>query len=176
MTPSLLDALYGASLPRKLKLARNLYSEHGGRLLSQTSLRVHLDACLVLYDEVRLCMEGSCMPAFCRACARSSRSGGCCSFAMTDENDAVLLLLNLLTGNPVALQRQRGPECLFLGEAGCSLRFKPIFCLNYLCRQLRAQLPEAELRKLERATGRLLQQQFVLEQLLLRLLHKFAGT
>ncbi len=172
MHPSTLDALYGSTLPRKLQLAHRLRAESGDRLLSLAILQDHLHACGVSQNDVRLCMEECGMPAFCQVCARSSISGGCCSHAMTDENDAVLLLLNLLAGSPVAMQRSEGPECLFLGETGCSLRFKPFFCLNYLCRQLREQIDPLQLLDLERATGRLLQQQYAVEQFLLRALDK----
>jgi len=89
---------------------------------------------------------------------------------MTDENDAVLLLFNLLAGAPVELQRNEGAECLFLGEEGCSLQFKPYFCLNYLCRRLRHLTSPALLGRLERASGLLLQEQYAVEQLLLPLL------
>ncbi len=175
MLPSSLDALYGASLPRKLQLAHELLTEYGERLLSHATLRNHLEACRVLQDDVRLCMKKCRMPAFCQACATTSATGGCCSLAMTDENDAVLLLLNLLTGGPVELQTSGGTECLFLGKAGCSLRFKPFFCLNYLCRQLRDTMHPTELLKLERATGRLLQEQYAVEQFLLGMLKQLSA-
>lgn len=175
MPPSLLDALYGAPLPRKLELARRLLTRYGEQLLSMSALRHHLDACSALQNDVRLCMVESGMPAFCRNCAVASASGGCCSLAMTEENDAVVLLLNLLAGSPVEIQRPAGAECLFLGESGCSLRFKPFFCLNYLCRQLRDQVQPALLHKLAKATGRLLQGQYATEQFLLRYLHEFSA-
>lgn len=168
MHPTTLNALYGAPLPEKFQLAHRLWAEFGERLLSLASLRNHLQTCVLLQDEVRLRMEECGMPAFCQACACAAKSGGCCSFAMTDENDAVLLLLNLLSGSPVAIQRDDETECLFLGTDGCSLRFKPFFCLNYLCRQLRDKLDPGQLRQLERTTGRLLQQQYAVEQFLLR--------
>ena len=176
MQPSTLDALYGGSLLDRLQLAIDLWSDHGAQFLSRPALQDHLNTCHVLQDNVRLCMEESGMPAFCHCCARSSESGGCCSLAMTEENDAVLLLLNLLAGSPVKLQRSGGTECLFLGKTGCSLRFKPFFCLNYLCRQLRENTNPTELIKLEQATGRLLQQQYATEQYILGILKDVLKT
>ena len=167
-----LSILYCSSLPRKLQLAHRLFADYGTRLLSLEPLRNHLKVLDCLQDEVRRCMAESEMPAFCHACARASITGGCCSHAMTDENDTVLLLLNLLAGEFVTLQRNDGAECLFLGEAGCSLRFKPYFCLNYLCRQLRRSLPQSMLLRLSHATGLLLQEQYAAEQFLLRLLDR----
>lgn len=170
MHPSTIDALYGSSLSRRFQLAHRLFTESGERFLSLAALQNHLKALRLLQDDVRRCMEEAGMPTVCTNCARSSATGGCCSHAMTNENDAVLLLFNLLAGGPVELQRRDGGECLFLGEAGCSLQFKPYFCLNYLCRQLRQQTPPAMLLGLERATGLLLQEQYAVEQFLLGLL------
>jgi len=168
--PSTLDVLYGCSLLQRLHVAQRLFADHGERLLSLAAFQKYLKALRLLQDDVRQCMEESGMPAFCQACAQTGITGGCCSHAMTDENDAPLLLLNLLAGVPVELQRGNGTECLFLGIAGCSLRFKPFFCLNYLCGKLRRGIPPPMYQKLANASGRLLQEQYAAEQYLLRVL------
>jgi hypothetical protein len=111
-------------------------------------------------------MQNVGIPALCTACAATGVNGGCCSLAMADESDTVLLLVNLLAGNEVRVQRIDELECSFLGTAGCSLRFKPMFCLNYLCRRIRQGLAPAKLGRLERFSGLLLQSQYQIEQLL----------
>jgi len=173
MYPHTLDALYGTSLPERLLLAQRLFAAHGKRLLALAVMQRHLETLHLLQKEVSRCMAESAMPEYCRSCATASFSGGCCSRAMAEENDAVLLLLNLLSGCTVEVQRDDGIECLFLGSAGCTLRFKPFFCLNYLCRQLRHKMDQAELRELEKASGRLLQEQFAAEQFLLGIWEEF---
>jgi len=173
MHPHTLDALYSTSLPERLLLARRLFAAHGERLLGLAILQRHLQAIHFLQKEVSRCMAESGMPEHCRSCAMTSATGGCCSRFMADENDAVLLLLNLLSGCPVEVQRDDGIECLFLAATGCTLLFKPFFCLNYLCRQLRQKMGQAELRELDRASGRLLQEQFATEQFLLGIWEEF---
>lgn len=175
MRPSTIDLLYGSSLSGKFQLAHRLFAEFGAQFLSLATLQDHLKTLRLRQDDVQRCMAESGMPTICQNCARSNASGGCCSHAMTDENDAVLLLFNLLAGAPVELQRNEGAECLFLGKEGCSLQFKPYFCLNYLCRRLRLLTSPAILGRLERASGLLLQEQYAVEQLLLRLLDGFAA-
>jgi hypothetical protein len=120
-------------------------------------------------------MQNTTIPEQCTVCATTKKNGGCCSLAMADENDSFLLLANLLVGNEVRVQRDDGRECSFLGPAGCSLHFKPMFCLNYLCSHIRERLAPEDMQKLDRATGLLLQSQYRIEQMLLAELKAFGN-
>lgn len=103
------------------------------------------------------------MAGICRKCG-SNPGGGCCSPEMGGDCDSLLVVINKLAGCEVSRQRLDGIECFFLGPDGCSLRFKPFFCLNYNCRKIKATLGHETLRELERLTGRLLSQQYLLEE------------
>ena len=107
----------------------------------------------------------------CAACA-AKPNGGCCSRVIADENDALQLLMNLMIGVRVELREMSGHECCFLGEAGCTLAFKPIFCLNYDCAAIKEGCDRGAYARYAELRGRLLQAQWSLEQRLLRRLEE----
>ena len=104
--------------------------------------------------------------ALCTACA-SRPDGGCCSAYMADNVDAVLLLINLLLGGEVRPVGTDPAGCRFLGERGCVLLIKPIFCMNYNCRAILDTTPAAGLAELFRRAAAVLGQQTRVEELLL---------
>ena len=104
--------------------------------------------------------------ALCTACA-SRPDGGCCSAYMADNVDAVLLLTNLLLGCDVRPVGTDPAGCRFLGERGCVLLIKPIFCLNYNCRAILDTTPAAGLAELFRRAAAVLSGQTRVEELLL---------
>ena len=166
---------FWGSLPRKIHLAHQLYEQQGSALLAQPRIVQQLELMNERAAAVSRSMINTEIPEQCTVCATTGKNGGCCSLGMADESDTILLLANLLAGNKVRVQREDGRECSFLGPAGCSLRFKPMFCLNYLCRQIRQRLAPEDLQKLDRATGLLLQSQYRTEQMLLAELKTTGG-
>ena len=87
---------------------------------------------------------------------------------MANETDSMLLLINLSAGFEVSRKRDDDHECCFLGPNGCSLKFKPIYCLNYLCRQIYADSSSEQFGRIQGATGEFLNQLVVVEALLQR--------
>jgi hypothetical protein len=168
------ECFWGA-LPRKIHLANKLYEEQGSALLAKPDITQQLERMNERAASVSKSMQNTAIPEQCTICATTSKNGGCCSLSMADENDTILLLANLLAGNEMRVQRNDGRECSFLGQSGCSLRFKPMFCLNYLCSHIRERLAADDLRKLDRATGLLLQEQYRIEQMLLAELKAFGS-
>jgi hypothetical protein len=83
------------------------------------------------------------------------------------ETDVAQLLLNMLAGVAVSFRLNNGPECCYLSETGCIFRFKPMFCLNYICDRIVSYEQRANLRILEERTGALLRAQQGLEILLI---------
>jgi hypothetical protein len=82
---------------------------------------------------------------------------------MAGETDGILLLINMLMGVDVKPQRDDGRECCYLGPAGCILRIKPIFCLNYNCSGILQGMTREDLLLLEKAAANVLQKQVRLE-------------
>lgn len=161
-----LNDLYFDTVEAKIALAHQLHRQYGpglavdpqvvARLTDLTRLGAALAARMVAMDLGRLC--GGCA---------ARPDGGCCSAFMANETDAVLLLINLLQGHPVARQRDDDGECCFLGPTGCTLSPKPFFCLNYNCRAILAMVPDL-VAPLVLAAGAVLRCQTELERHLLR--------
>jgi len=161
---------YGGSIHARLGVAQQLHADFGPELAANGAFARMLAQAEVLEKELAQTMASLELGALCTACGVKV-GGGCCSSFMAGENDAVQLLLNLMAGVPVAVLRE-DDECCFLGKKGCLLLFKPMFCLNYNCQQIRAGAGMIRMQGLEQAAGRLLQQQYGLEQLLLEFLRQ----
>jgi hypothetical protein len=85
---------------------------------------------------------------------------------MANETDSMLLLINLSAGFEVNRERDDDYECCFLGPKGCSLKFKPIYCWNYLCRQIYTAGSSGQLACIQGATAEFLGQLVAVEDLL----------
>ena len=166
-----LHDLYHSSFRTKVDLAHQLFVQHGQVLLSLPSVRENIAVLEELAQQLQDQMSALNFAPLCTACA-GKPGGGCCSLYMADENDAVLFLINLLAGVPVAIQKDDDFECYLLGSSGCTLRFKPMFCLNYNCRAIQNH-PDTTLYSSYLAlSGQLLQSQWQLEKIILARLMK----
>ncbi|MCK9293442.1 MAG: hypothetical protein M0P70_00020 [Desulfobulbaceae bacterium] len=159
--------LYFSDVPEKLSCARRLNERHGPDLLTLPGMREKLHNLEVLSQALQRQMAGMAMFALCKACAEKV-GGGCCSAYMANETDALLLLLNMLLGVEVASQRDDSFECCYLGPQGCTLRVKPIFCLNYNCHHILTGNTSAVVKNLEKAASAVLLDQTAVEKILLR--------
>ena len=165
-----LQDFYGGSIHARLALAQVLHADLAPELAVSEAFARMLAQAVILEKELARIMADLDLGALCTVCGAKG-GGGCCSSFMAGENDVVQLLINLLAGVPVAVLREDA-ECCFLGARGCLLLFKPMFCLNYNCRQIRQGAGQARMQKLDQAVGRLLQKQYELEQLLLAFLRQ----
>ena len=160
--------VYNGDGHKKLAEAKKLFLKYGEQLRSQETIQHTLQVMDHAAAELDQSMAAMDMGPLCTACAATPK-GGCCSAYMGHENnDALQLLMNLLAGVSIESISEESHECCFLGEKGCVLKFKPIFCLNYLCHQIRDKATDSELRLLEKKTGNLLGYQVALEQLLIK--------
>jgi len=154
----------------KLQQAKKLLQAYGDKLSQDTKIKEQLAlvrGAVLLLDSHMTAMD---MGKTCSACA-ARPDGGCCSAYMGHENnDALLLLMNILAGVDVRIVREDEIECCFLAETGCILLFKPIFCLNYLCRHIQKESKMKQLALLEQKTAALLTAQSRLEQLIVSFL------
>ena len=163
-----LQDFYGGSIHARLGVAQILYADLALELGGCVAFAPMLAQALILEKELAQTMGALDLGGLCTVCGAKD-GGGCCSSFMAGENDAVQLLINLLAGVAVAALREDA-ECCFLGARGCLLRFKPMFCLNYNCRQIQQNAGPARMQRLDQAVGLLLQQQYGMEQLLLEAL------
>jgi hypothetical protein len=160
-----IESLYFGDLAHKIENAHRLHREVGARLEANPEIQAQLDRLRRLREEVAEAMRCMGLVELCRECGGRT-GGGCCSAAMADETDALLLLINLSAGFEAAPKRDDDFECCFLGPEGCSLTFKPFLCLNYLCRQIQSGSSPEQLARLQGATSALLGQILVVEELI----------
>lgn len=166
----IIDTCYCGDGAAKLEKAERLATAYGKSMLQQKNIQKQLEVVKDKVLSLHAHMTAMDMGKTCFHCAATPK-GGCCSAYMGNENnDALLLLMNILAGVDVRLVCGNEVECCFLGERGCILLFKPIFCLNYLCGRIREESDREELRLLEQKSGALLTAQSNLEQLLISLL------
>ena len=168
----IVGSCYGGDGLVKLEKAERLAAEYGKAMVEQEDIKAQLAILKGAVRSLDACMGAMDMGKTCSRCA-ATPDGGCCSAYMGHENnDALQLLMNILAGVPVRQVCDNGEECCFLGEEGCILLFKPIFCLNYLCPQIRETSSTEALRDLEQKTATLLGAQSELEQQLIRFLQQ----
>ncbi|MBI5556043.1 MAG: hypothetical protein HY885_00235 [Deltaproteobacteria bacterium] len=162
-----INELYFGRVEQKLSRAHQLHAHFGQKLLALPAVKEKLPQLETLSHALQRQMAAMSMFSLCRACGEKA-GGGCCSAYMANETDAVLLLLNMLLGVTVASQRRDDScECCYLGLQGCTLRVKPIFCLNYNCRHILTGNEASVLQNLETAASAVLRAQTALEEIIL---------
>lgn len=162
---TIMQRYFQGSIDHKLATARMLYKEHGAVLLRDNHIQEQLLLLKAASKGLNDQMVTMDMPSRCTRCA--ARGGGCCSALMADNSDALLLLINMLIG--ISIRRHHhSDQCCFLGEQGCTLAIKPIFCLNYNCSHILTSSQPATLRQLEQSSATLLCRQTMLEAALLQ--------
>lgn len=158
--------LYSGDVMVKLAAARDLHVRYGKILGLRPDIMSQLAMMEASEGSLQAQMGAMGMGETCTQCA-SRAGGGCCSRYMAGENDVLQLLMNMLAGVEVTIQQDGPIECCFLGERGCVLTMKSMFCLNYNCSHIKGKEDGATLLLLEQRTGELLTRQAVLEDLLL---------
>ena len=164
-TPSL-DELYHGSVAEKLEFARKLFAEYGTLFRHDPDFNRLFHALCDSAAQLERQMSSMDLGVLCASCGTTG-SGGCCSLYMAAETDTLQILMNLMVTEELAMVRNDGRECVYLGERGCIFRFKPIFCLNYTCSHIYQATPPGQIREMERLTGRLLGKQVEVEQYML---------
>lgn len=160
-----IESLYFGDVSFKIENARRLHREFGDRLRTDREIQEGLSRLVRLERKVTEAMRSMGMFELCAECG-ARPTGGCCSAKMANETDSMLLLINLSAGFEVSREQGDDYECCFLGARGCSLNFKPIYCLNYLCRQIYAAASSEQLACIESATAEFLGQLVAVEELL----------
>ncbi len=162
-----IESLYFGDVSWKIENAHRLHRESGARLRADPGIQEALKRLVYLEWKVTEAMRSMRIFELCAECG-GQPAGGCCSAKMANETDSMLLFINLSAGFEVSRKRDDHYECCFLGPNGCSLKFKPIYCLNYLCRQICDECSSEQFGRIQGATGEFLNQLVVVEALLQR--------
>lgn len=162
---------YYSSFKTKLHLAHELNTQYGESLKIVPEISSNLALLEFLAQSLSEHMGSLNFAQFCSDCS-AKPGGGCCSVAMSEESDAILLLINLLAGHQVTIQRDDNFECYLLGAFGCILRYKPVFCLNYNCHTIKSLSESIPFGSYLTTSAKLLQCQWVIEKCILDRLKK----
>lgn len=111
----------------------------------------------------RKAMYDSGVVAACRFCEEED-GGSCCGRGIEDKYTPVLLLMNLLVGGSLPVQRYQANGCYFLGREGCCLEARHVICVNYLCRKIQNTIPLSDLIHLQEVNGEELEMVFMLNE------------
>lgn len=162
-----IHALYESDCQTKLDLAKGLhFSLH--EMINTEPIRRSLALLTGMAKDLSVQMSAMEFGNVCSDCANKPK-GGCCGKNFIHENDTIQLLMNLMAGIAVAFRQgnDNDKECLFLGKSGCTLSFKPFFCLNYDCQSIKDCANDEGSGRYDLMRGTLLREQWRLEQLLL---------
>ncbi|MEW6068353.1 MAG: hypothetical protein AB1610_08700 [Nitrospirota bacterium] len=99
----------------------------------------------------------------CADCAANGE-GTCCGERTGHKCDSILLLINLLLGKSICIQTRDPNLCCFLTEQGCSLRARPVICVNFTCRRLSRNILHEKLVRLQQIAGEELNALFSIEE------------
>lgn len=162
MHPDVSTGLFFGSVSEKRDTAHRLFMLYGSLLLNDQELQQDLFILKNLSSTLSSQMASMGMNELCRDCG-SRHGGGCCSSFMAGETDGILLLINLVLGVDLKVQRDDDIECCYLGKEGCILKVKPIFCLNYNCQKILQENSGDSLALLDKAAGNVLRKQVEIE-------------
>ncbi len=164
-----INSLYFSEPAARLELGLDLHRNYGDGLNGNGQFATELEKLDCLISRLQDQMSTMDMFDHCKSCGQKE-GGGCCSAYMAGETDSILILINLLLGVDVGIQRTDDMECVYLGQRGCIFKAKPMFCLNYNCSSIYKSNPREVIACLDKAAGNVLRQQYKVEQNLLRLL------
>lgn len=88
----------------------------------------------------------------CRSC-EEKEGGSCCGAGIEERYDRAMLVINLILGACLPLERAIPGSCLFLGASGCLLKARDVLCVNYMCRKIHETCPRDHLLALQEAEG-----------------------
>lgn len=123
----------------------------GAQLPVDTALEVLFETYRDLIRKTDALMIESGVVSACSRCA--VEKGSCCFAGMDDGYGALLLYVNLLMGSELSEKADFPRSCRFVGKAGCRLKARHSFCLNYFCPDLRESLGEKEVERIQRSVG-----------------------
>lgn len=164
-----LDRFFSGTTGDKLLEMEQVFTDHGPALLARHDVTESLARINLLAGRLDSTMASMNLGILCSRCA-STQGGGCCSSYMEANTDVILLLMNRLLGSRVQRQHAPSNECCFLGDKGCTLPVKPMFCLNYNCSHIHEAVGDTRMAALEFPAGQLLTEQTRLEALILQAL------
>jgi hypothetical protein len=151
------------TISEKIRVAQDLFNIWGDHLRRDTKIRGLLEAWREKATLSREVSEAVGLLAACKRCDEEE-GGSCCGAGIENRYSPHLLLINLLLGKTLPVERRFADSCHFLGTDGCELSARDILCINYLCAGVQKSLAHEDLIRLQTATGEEMDTVFLLHE------------
>ncbi len=132
--------------------ARELYQNYGQDMLENTIISAQVGRYKHAIDTTDSMFKKFGVSAACSKCAQEIH-GSCCFEGMEENYNEILLLINLLLGVQLPLNREHKNQCFFIGSHGCKLVARYSFCVNYFCPKLEESLGQDKMARLAGVIG-----------------------
>jgi len=151
------------TIDEKVNAAQDLFKVWGEELLGDAKLRSQIEA---LHQRVSASGDVNLKLGVFAACKHcdEEEGGSCCGAGIENRYSPYLLLINLLLGGALPVERCYPNGCYFLGRGGCSLMARHILCINYLCTRIQKLLSHNDLLTLQAVTGDEMETVFLLHE------------
>ncbi len=151
------------TIEEKINAAQELFKAWGEEMLRDAKLSNLIEA---LHKKVSASEKANLELGVAEACKRCDEEdgGSCCGAGIEDRYTPHLLLINLLLGGALPVERCYSDGCYFLGRGGCGLIARDILCTNYLCARIQKLLPHTDLLTLQAVTGDEMETVFLLNE------------
>jgi len=148
----------------KIEKAKRLYKEFGKDVVSDPEINALLSKYRKEIINTQEMMLDLGIVKACAFCDANTPGGSCCGKGIEDWYDEILLLINMLLGCDIPLDRRGDNDCLFLGERGCLLIARNYFCVNYLCKKIWKGLDTEALSMMQGQAGRELSLSWLIDE------------
>ncbi|MEW6669123.1 MAG: hypothetical protein AB1512_28260 [Thermodesulfobacteriota bacterium] len=141
-----------APIQEKIAWARTWWAKKGGQVLAaQETARLGK----LLKTAVERSRRAMAESGILEACGDCERNGGsCCGVGLERHYTDLLLLINLMLGVDLPMDRLDSKSCLFLGAEGCRLMARHVICINYLCRGVTSRIDPSRIAALRGHEGK----------------------
>lgn len=160
---NLREASLESPVEQKVAWARDVLDRRKQLLLGDERIAEALSVLEQAIFRSREAMARAGIGEICRAC-EIHEGGSCCGAGIEKHFGPILLLVNLLLGARIPHTRQDPSSCFFLAESGCGLLARHVICVNFLCREITARVPQSKIAALREKEGVELECLFVLEE------------
>jgi len=136
----------------KISWAKACFDRERGRLLRDRRLVELLESLSTAVQRSRERLYRTGVVDCCREC-EEKEGGSCCGAGLEKHYSGILLLINLLLGVTLPLEREQPSSCFFLSRKGCLLLARHVLCINYVCNKITSRIKPNEMAALREAEG-----------------------
>lgn len=132
--------------------AKQLFKLYGKAILEDKDISELLGQYKKAIDNTWKTMQNLKVTKTCSKCAEGE-PGGCCFRDVETWYSDIQILINMLMGVDIPLNRMYENSCMFVGDKGCRLLSRNAFCINFLCDKIKNLISNKDTINLNATTG-----------------------